>query len=187
MVFPFFKSTGRNDASQQAPVAVDPTFNPSPILLKKIQAFQTITTFLGQLQRQALIRPYDLKGQHSPVSVEYRTEIQLCDAFAHLAVMQHDVVAVSTSRDNNQMKIVACSSTSTEEDMPSDPTQKLSILQRCLNFFCTKNTRYDEEKSESYIMTTHPYIIEAKAPDGYPETMERETLIKYLNDLEKKW
>lgn len=196
MMYPFNYSKGGKKAdSQQTPVAgVDPAFNPSPILLKKIQAFQTITTFLGQIQRKAPIKPYDLKGQQVMEEyLEYRSEIHLCDAFAHLAVVKNDVVAVATSRSDNQIKIVACSSTSPEEDnnMPPDPTPKpSSFIKNCLSFFCTKNTRIDQEKLELGPATTRPSIIEAKAPVEYPELMNdtgRKKLYEYLDKLEKNW
>ena len=189
MVFPFLNSTGGNKVdSQQTPVAVDPVFNPSPILVKKIQGFQTITTFLGQIQRQAPFKPYDLKGRG--VMQEYRDEIDLCDAFAHLAVVKNDVVAVATSRSDNQIKIVACSSTSPEDNyLPPDSTPKPSnFIKNCLSFFCTKNTRIDEEKLSP--VTTRPSIIEVKPPVEYPEMMKdmgRKTLYGYLDKLEKVW
>jgi len=179
---------GPKVTSQQIPE--DPTFTPSPILLKKIQAFHTITTFLGQLNRQAPLKPYDpLKDQD--VKREQLDEIHLCDAFAHLAVYEHDVVALATNRNEVDLKILACAATSSvdkDKDGPPDDTPKPTFLEKCWTFCCTKNTRFDDVKSTT--VTTHPSIIEAKKPVGYREGLDglgNETLYKYLIDLEKNW
>lgn len=191
MMFPnlFLPKGGNNAASQDSPqeTPVEPTpFTPSSILLRKIQGFQTITTFLGQIQCQAPFKPYDfLKDQH--VTQKHRDEIQLCDSFAHLAVIQHDVVALATNRNNTQLEIVACTSTSAEKDKgtPPDDSQKppSNLFKNCLSFFYTRNTRFYENMSTP--VTTLPSIIEAKAPAGYPENPGSETLYQYLNDLEE--
>src|ERR1700679_591990 len=120
-----------NDASQQTTMPVERTFTPSPILRKKIQAFQTITTFLGQIQRPA---PIFLKDQHA--TQEHLNEVQLCDAFAHLAVIHHDVIAFATKRNDAQLETVAC--TSAEDDTPPDDSPKppsRTFLKNCLSFF----------------------------------------------------
>lgn len=190
MVFPLFQvgiKARNNDTSQQTPVPVEPTFTPSPILRKKIQAFQTITTFLSQIQRPAPIN--FLKDQH--VTQKHRNEVQLCDAFAHLAVIHHDVIALATKRNDAQLEIVACTNSSAEDDMPPDDSPKppsRTFLENCLSFFCARNTRFHESKGT--VVTTHPSIIEAKAPVGYPEKPNdsgNETLYQYINDLEENW
>jgi hypothetical protein len=184
MVFKLFGL--KNDASQQTPVPVDPTviFTPSPILRQKIQGFQTITTFLGQIQQRAPIRPYDfLRDQH--VTQENRKDILLCDSFAHLAVIHHDVVALATNRRGAELEILACTNTSVEKDKDTPPDDSRRPQNALLKFFFARNTRIDEDKITP--VTTHPSIIEAKAPDGYPENdLGRKTLYQYLDDLEGK-
>lgn len=196
MVFRFFaKSDFRNDAPQQLETPLDAPFTPSPILLQKIQGFQTITTYLGQIQRQAPIKSVDFL-ENSNETHDHRKEIRLCDAFAHLAVFEHDVIALATDRTSNeiqtQLRILACASASPEKDEdtpPSDgpkPPGTFSGL-RNLRFCCTRNPRKDESKSSPE--ATHPTIIEAKAPVGYSEepNMGRRQLHQYLDGLEKDW
>jgi hypothetical protein len=179
--FRAFGSKGTNNVASQQ-ISVDPTFTPSPILLQKIKAFQTITTFLAQINRRTPFKPYDniLKDQHP--SQENLNEVELCDAFAHLAVVWRDVVAVSTNRHKAELEILASSSTSEDNELfgPDDTTKPpKTFVQKYLTFCLTKNTRFDEDKSTP--VTTHPSISDAVGSFGDL------TLDQYLIDLEKNW
>lgn len=181
MVLFGFKNPGGN--TQQPPA--DPIYTPSPILLRKILGFQTITTILSQIKPQAPTEPNNDRYDTTPTP-EVQKELELCAAFAHLAVFQHEVVALATNLSDSQLKIVCTSTSAEHKDAPpnDNPKTSTSFLGRCLRFCYARNTRFEEAGSTP----KYPYIIEAKAPVGYQENVVRsKTLHKYLDDLEEKW
>src|SRR5277367_1110328 len=118
---------------------------------RNILAFHTITTMLARIQQE---RPFKISLNNSKISGAQQRELKISNAFAYLAVTNYDVVAVATVQSPDELNVVACSHSDSNDESPPSPSQ--SGLSRCLNFFFAKNPRDDESND-------CPVVVDAKA------------------------
>ena len=73
-----------------------PDYKPSPLLQKKLLAFRTITTLLSNVQHQASFKRSKF-GSNPVVGSDLQAEVLLCDALAHLAIIDHKIIVRATA------------------------------------------------------------------------------------------
>jgi len=99
-----------------------------------------------------------------------RQEIKISDAFAHLAVGEHDVAALTTnygSPDGTNLRFVACTNNPPiGENLPIS-TQPVNLMSQVWHLMLTWNVLRDEEESSS--KDPHPTIISPSKPDDLGE------------------
>jgi hypothetical protein len=146
-----------------------------------ILAFRTITSLLSQLPRTNPLQPIDnLKDQIWDPSE--RQEIKISDAFAHLAVAQHDVAALVTSRGSHDgmLHLLTCT-----QDPPVEELQPISkptgLIEKIWHLMFTRNPLGDD--IETFSETPHPSIILPTEP----EDLGGRTAFEYMLGLEKCW
>ncbi|KAF8804067.1 hypothetical protein BYT27DRAFT_7194791 [Phlegmacium glaucopus] len=105
-----------------------PTVTPRNIL-----AFRTITTILAQLEPKQKV-----ENSYHELSGNERLEVKVSDALAHLAVVEHEIVALATERTHTKISVLVCASTPPHKDGPS---------------------------AEPPVPTKYPTIIHAMAPE----------------------
>lgn len=142
---------------------------------RNILAFRTITMMLANLQ------PKQTLAGSSPsrdvLSAEARREVRISDAFAHLAIVNNEVVALTTAYSSDSMTVVACAS------IPEDPLEKQPepkperYVKQCYKFLFTKNPSRDDPPTDA---VTYPTIISTTQP----EDMGSQTLLDYIRELD---
>jgi hypothetical protein len=172
-----------------------PDYTPSPLLQKKLFAFRTITTLLSCIQAEASFKRYKF-GTNPHVPRNLREEVLLCDALAHLAIIDHEVIALTTNHRSNQneLEIMAChppvdTNLPDEKDRPSSPGMFEKVL-TCLEtwqFVFTRNTRKKERNKVP--LAEYPSIDKVERPSDYPNLSNdrQQTLFDYLDALEHNW
>ena len=123
---------------------------PETVLIPdSILAFRTISLLLSQLQNCP-----KLTYVPCTLSQEEEKEVKIGDAFAHLAVVNHDVVAIATQRSRSLVEVMAVSEGTSEgwgETSILDTTSeqvlsqaKYRVLDMVYQFFFTKNPQFKE-------------------------------------------
>jgi hypothetical protein len=145
---------------------------------ENILVFRTITMLLAQLPRTVPIVPTDNFQEPAWQTKQMRQELKISDAFAQLAVSQHDVVAVSAVRGRG-LDLV----TSTDQDATETQAESTSVLgqiAKAWRFVVTRNDRPDDSATSS---GEHPTII----PSQEPLNLDGRTAYEYMKDLEALW
>lgn len=151
---------------------------------ENILAFRTITTMLSQLPRSKPIEAIDnLEGQ---ISIpEYRREVRIYDAFAHLAASENDVAALTTNYNlgDGKLSIVACTQANYHvgETLPTSSPANLMAKINVWYLMLTRNFRRKEPESSSG--TCHPTIISSSEP----KDLGGRNAFAYMKGLEKHW
>ena len=99
-------------------------------------------------------RPFKISLNNSKISGAQQRELKISNAFANLAVTNYDVVAVATVQSPDELNVLACSHSDSNDESPPSPSP--SGLSRYFNFLFTKNPRDDESNN-------CPVIVDAKA------------------------
>lgn len=126
---------------------------------------------LSQLQKK-------LKRIEDPhqITTQEAQELKLADAFAHIAVAEHDVIAISTQRTPLQLNVLAH-----PEDKGTRGTSPAAVSTSC-EFFYTKNNCRKEPDVDMRNGTAFPRIVNTT-----PVQLGGQTLENYLNELRGNW
>ncbi|KAF8952139.1 hypothetical protein BDZ97DRAFT_1745881 [Flammula alnicola] len=147
-----------------------------------ILAFRTITTILAQLPRSTPIEAID-NLEDQTTDPDARQELRISDAFAHLAVGEHDVAALTTNRsspDSTELRVVACTN---DKSLPISSTAAPTNLIAKFNVWylmLTRNFSRDEAETSS---ATYPTIISPSEPNDLGER----NAFAYMVGLELCW
>ncbi|KDR67659.1 hypothetical protein GALMADRAFT_231839 [Galerina marginata CBS 339.88] len=170
--------------------------HPSGILSKlndvpeNIQVFRTITTLLAQLQHMVPFKPTDNLEKKEWRSSQTPRELRISDAFAQLAVSQHNVVAVSTI-PGWDLSLIACAdqhTTHSNGSMDRSEAQStilvnkvVDFVSKCWNFIFTRNDR--EADPATFSREAYPIIITPEEP----KDLGNRTAKEYMKSLETAW
>jgi hypothetical protein len=176
---PLFDSSGTGDLP---PGDIALTSNVIP---ENIRAFRTITTMLSQIPRSL---PIDVVDNLKNVSdSDNRQEIRIVNAFAHLAVGEHDIAALATnhssrhsSRDSRTLNVIVSTDSPLAEDKPST-SSPAEVKRSTWIFNITRNYRRDDATTAS--ITPLPTTILASKPCD----LGNRSALEYMKDLESKW
>jgi hypothetical protein len=154
------------------------TVSMAPDIPENILVFRTITTLLAHLPRTTPIVPtdnfQDPKWQNAPT----RLELKISDAFAQLAVSEHDVVAVSTVRGWGLDLVTSIDKEATETQAESTTSE---LPKSWWQFLITRNDRSRDPATSSG--GDYPAII----PSNEPRDLNGRTAYEYMKDLETSW
>jgi hypothetical protein len=160
--------------------------NPSPpsdisSIPRNILAFRTITMMLSKLQPRQTSSPDSDAFEHQ-VTAEARREVRISDALAHLAIVEHEVIALATEFTPDGFTVVACASGTPEvpPELEKQPKPE-SYADQIYGFLFTKNPRRDDPPANPVV--TYPNIISAMPPDD----MGSQTLGDYIQKLDGSW
>jgi hypothetical protein len=148
---------------------------------RNILAFRTITMMLAMLQPNQSTSPEGdayLASDTDRLSDSARQEVRISDALAHLAIIDHEVVALATEHTTEKMTVIACAII---PEVPSEnppQTQPEGYMGRILSFVFMKNPREDDPPTEPVV--TYPKIISASPP----KDMGSGTLHDYIQKLD---
>jgi hypothetical protein len=152
----------------------------------KIRAFHSILAMLAQLQQDEPIKTGDVLSVRAPTPSE-RRQLKLSNAFAHLAVTDNEVVAV-TLYDPEGLAVMTWMQDDAQ-DKPEDAQGALkpTLWDRMFWVFTT-NTRHPDHLPDSDYRKECPRIVDATPPPGYPTAGDPKTnLLEYLNKFLKNW
>ena len=152
-----------------------------------ILAFRTITTILSILPRSTPIEAIDnLEDQIT--KADYRQQVRVYDAFAHVAAGENDVAALTSSHRSpnglpDKLGIVACTRTDNlaGETMPTMKSANLMAKLNVWNLMFSRNALQSVPESSS--KTNHPEIISSSEP----EDLGGRKAFDYMMDLEQHW
>lgn len=165
------KDDTRSDIPSNIPCP-DPSSIPRNIL-----AFRTITTMLAKLQPNQPEFSPSTSGV-SDVSSDVRRGVRISDALAHLAIVDHEVVAVTTQYTSEGMNVVACASISEDPTEKPPQTDSNGLLEHIIGLIFVKNPRKDDPPVDPVV--TYPIIISPTQP----EDMGSQTLHDYIHNLD---
>jgi hypothetical protein len=113
----------------------------------------------------------------SRLEPKFRREVRISDAMAHLAIINNEVIALATEYSEDEMTVMAC--TSTPEDPPelAKQPESMSYVDQIKSYLFMKNPRRDDPPTDPVV--THPTIISAMPP----EDMGSQTLPEYIRKL----
>jgi hypothetical protein len=142
--------------------------------------FRTLTTLLAQLPHAKEIKPFDNfqdPDWQSRVADQAKQELKISDAFAHLAVAQHDVVVVSTVRGWG-LDLLAC----TDQDATETPAESTirTFAKTAWQFLIARNDRTADSATSS---GDDPTLIFSQEPSD----LKSRTAYEYMKDLESNW
>src|SRR5271156_2419203 len=86
---------------------------------RNILAFRTITTILAHIQQE---RPFKFSLNNSKISGAQQRELKISNAFANLAITNYDVVAVTTVQSPDELNVIACSHSDSNDESPPLPS-----------------------------------------------------------------
>jgi hypothetical protein len=152
---------------------------------ENILVFRTITTLLANIPRTEPFTPIDnLRDPHWQ-NKHTRQELKISDAFAQLAVSQHDVVAVSTVRGGPVLHLLTCANEATQtqaEILSSSLFDQIATFARTnWQLLITRNDRPSDPATST--SRKYPTIIAAQEP----EDINGRTAYQYMKDLGKLW
>lgn len=164
------------------------TVSQSNDIPKNILAFRLITKTLARIpQTQPFPSIDNLRDCNKQWTDDDRREVKISDAFAHLAVAEHDVVAIATNRssphhslqEDPTLGIIACTNLSSYSEGPmKSPNTPLKFFYKVWNIIFAKNAqRSDPPRS-------YPTIT---LPDEPIDFKNFESLNAYMNNLEANW
>ena len=127
---------------------------------RNILAFRTITMMLAKLHPKQTPNPLAVDNTFTPdtLSAESLREVRISDALAHLAISEHEVVALATKYDS-------------EDNTPQAGDQIISFL-------FVKNPDRNDPITDPVV--TYPNVISATQP----EDMGSQTLLDYIQNLD---
>ena len=126
---------------------------------RNILAFRTITTMLARIQQE---RPFKFSPEDLEISAAQQQELKIANALANLAIADHDIVAVATVHSAEELNVIACTHSESNDQSPPSPSQ--NVVSRCWNFIFAKNPRRDEERDDE--SKDCPVVVDAKALAG---------------------
>ena len=150
---------------------------------ENILVFRTITTLLASLPRTAPFTPIDNLQDPQWKNKHTRQELKISDAFAQLAISQHDVVAVSTVRGGPVLDLLTCANqgtTQTPAKAPSLLDQISKLAKKGWQFLVTRNDRPSDPAMFS--SGKYPTVIAAQKP----EDINGQTAYQYMKDLTRE-
>jgi len=145
---------------------------------ENILVFRTMTTLLAHLPRTVPIAPTDNLQEPTWQTKQTRQELKISDAFAQLAVSQHDVVAVSTFRGWG-LDLV----TSTDQDVTETQAESTSVLDKIVKAWQFLITRNDRPADSATSSGEYPTVV----PSQEPPDLNGRTAYEYMKDLEALW
>jgi len=145
---------------------------------ENILVFRTMTMLLAHLPRMVPIAPTDNLQEPTWQTKQTRQELKISDAFAQLAVSQHDVVAVSTFRGWG-LDLV----TSTDQDATETQAESTSVLDKIVKAWQFLITRNDRPADSATSSGEYPTVI----PSQEPPDLNGRTAYEYMKDLEALW
>ena len=166
---------------------------------ENILVFRTITTLLANIPRTSPLTPTDNLQDAQWQNKQTRQQLKISDAFAQLAVAQHDVVAVSTAVGWPMLDLVACADENppqneANQNAPQDEANQnapqneaKSILEIALEmarkpwiFLIARN---DRAKDPGTFSGDHPTLTSAEEPGD----LNGRTAHQYMEDLVAHW
>jgi hypothetical protein len=123
---------------------------------RNILAFRTITTILAGIQQE---RPFKFSMKDSEISPAQKDQLKISNALANLAVAEHDIVAVTTVLSPEELNVIACRNSDSNDESPSSSSPN-GLFQYWKLFF-TKNPRRDEERDDE--SENGPVVVDVKA------------------------
>jgi len=140
-----------SDPSPDTPGTPLPTSPPKDIP-RNILAFRTITKLLSHIQQE---QAFQVSWDNTlPANNE---ELKLSTAFATIAVIDHEIVAVVTKHTCEKIQVVLASQTPIEEPS-TDPPPRSNYKRGFFDFFIAKNPRLKDPPPTS---TDEPTISRA--------------------------
>jgi hypothetical protein len=160
-----------------------------PTRLDKIHAFHSILAILAQIQQEDPLKPEDVMAA-APPSASERKQLKLSNAFAHLAVTDHEVVAATLYAPEGLAVMTWMQDEEPDgHDKPeaAQGTPKAKFWDKMLWVFTT-NTRSPDHQPDSAYRQEAPRVVEATPPPSYPTAGDPKTnLYKYLHEFPKNW
>lgn len=128
-----------------------------------ILAFRTITKLLGTIQQD---REPEVELWQSELTEAEIVELKISDAFATIAVTEHEVVAVTTNQRIHPKTLQVVASIQPSDDNSSPPTQaSTSAASECPIWTFTFNTRWSDEDPTTSL-TAEPTIFDVASLAG---------------------
>jgi hypothetical protein len=163
---------------------------PQPTRSDKIHAFHSILAMLAQIQQD----DHPLKTEDvmaaKPPSASERKQLKLSNAFAHLAVTDHEVVAATLYAPEGLAVMTWMQDEEPDgHDKPeaAQGTPKAKFWEKMLWVFTT-NTRSTDHEPNSAYRKECPRVVGATPPPGYPTADDPKTnLDVYLREFPKNW
>ena len=140
-----------NNPSRDTPPSLPPTC-PSEHIPRNILAFRTITKLLSQIQQEKAFQVSRLEAKLP--KPHQRLELRLSNAFATIAVIEHEIVAVVTKRTPESLKVFACPQTPINDGPPITPLRS-RLLSQIWHLLITQNYRRSD---------LQPAILSTKEP-----------------------
>ena len=106
---------------------------------RNILAFCTITKLLSHIQQEQAF-----KVSWNKSLPENKEELGLSTAFATIAVIEHEIIAVVTKRTMERIEVVCTPQTPIQDTSIDDPSTDEHWFLRALDFFVTKNPRRND-------------------------------------------
>lgn len=162
-----------------------------PTRSDKIRAFHSILAMLAQLQQEEPIKGGTVLPPLAPSASE-RRQLKLSNAFAHLAVTDNQVVAVTFNAPPEPENIAVMTWMPGEADKPEaaqePPKASLWEMMSKMSWVFTTNTRHPDHFDGSAYRKECPRIVAATPPPGYATTGDPKTnLCEYLHEFAKSW
>lgn len=151
---------------------------------RKLLAFKLITKTLSRIPQTDPYLPIDNLKSNNKWSDHERKEVKISDALAHLAVVEHDVVAIATnynsppdlSNETPTLDIIAATTSNSEGPMKATPST--GLLEFLWNFIVARNPQKGD------LLSVHPYITSPTEPNDFKNFG---TLNEYVTNLAADW
>lgn len=172
--------TGNIISTKSPSLSHPPSVHCEPIP-EGILAFRTSTLILSQLSNKQ-------KSPHNnvlPAQEDSRREARVADAFACIAVINNEIVSVSThcsSATQNTLSSATGSKTGPASEAQIAQGKKPLIRPRIYGFFCTKNYRPQETDPMMRNESAFPVVV-----DPIPLAIGKESLETYLRGMQSAW
>lgn len=161
--------------------------NVTPVIPKNILAFRLITKTLARIpQTQPFTSIDNLEDYNNLWSDGDRSEVKISDAFGHLAVAEHDVVAIATNRaspyrTDPTLGVMACTTLSNNSVDLKKAKPKVSssrFLDKVWNVIFAKNAQEEDPPC------LYPIIALPEEPSNFSSF---QSLKAYMENLETNW
>lgn len=161
--------------------AHDCKYQPNAPVPDNILAFRSITMYLSQIQ--LIQATQQLPVRLVTVQPAERNEARISDAFAQLAVAEHDVVAFATrpQPEKSQIGLLACTNPPTDGSQAS-PEQGSSIFS-VYDYIFTRNPPRKDPTGEVNNGSL-PIITSPKPPTDIGANRD---MIEYIEGLDRIW
>ncbi len=150
-----------NNPSRDTSPSIPPTCPPEDIP-RNILAFRTITKLLSQIQQE---QAFQVSRSEARLSEPHeRLELRLSNAFATIAVVEHEIVAVVTKRTRESLKVIACPQTPINDGPPITPLPS-AFLSQIWHLLVTQNYRRSDLQP-AILSTGEPTIDDVRIVTG---------------------